>query len=209
MDTTLDLADVLITPSSNDLTNFDAQAASAVIWSRKSISALQNEVEELINGSTFSAFNKSGKASEIISEIKSHEILIKFPELIADVENLIKIFSAASGTQDIRFELSAVVDDRCRKFHTDITDYRMLCTYAGPGTLYVLPKDSATVCKCNECDIDPLLIHQTEVFDSMIFRGALSSSENISALLHKSPPVEKSGEKRLLLRIDTNGFANF
>jgi hypothetical protein len=45
---------------------------------------------------------------------------------------------------------------------------------------------------------------QVKVGEVIIFRGLLSASNTLPALLHKSPPAKQLNIKRLLLRLDTN-----
>ena len=94
----------------------------------------------------------------------------------------------------------------CRKFHTDVNDLRMLCTYLGPGTLWV-PDEAidldASYARGNGKDIviDLEKVEQVGTGDVVILKGALYPEAN--AILHRSPTIEENGEKRLLLRIDT------
>ena len=105
--------------------------------------------------------------------------------------------------------LTGVKTDMCRKFHSDINDLRILCTYYGPGTLW-LPKETidkkAYSADKDDFIIDESLIQQVATGDAVILKGALY--RNSDPVLHKSPPVEAQGEQRLLLRIDTNEFVN-
>ena len=100
----------------------------------------------------------------------------------------------------------------CRKFHTDINDLRLLCTYIGPGTLW-LPDEAVDLKALQKGGdeqalvVDEQQIQQVSTGDVVILKGALYPEAN--PILHRSPSIEESGEKRLLLRIDTNEFLNF
>jgi hypothetical protein len=205
METTVKNQEVIISSTHKVLSNIRESNAAAVIWNRELHLSLGNEIKELLQ-TDFDVFKETGSDEQISKAIKGHPVLNKFPELTDDLLFLMKEFSLAINCKDVKFELSAFSDDRCRKFHTDITDYRMLCTYAGPATMYILPEHAGKLCSCDDCDIDPSVIQRAAVPDVLIFRGGLASSDEAPPLLHKSPAVEKSGEKRLLLRIDTNEF---
>ena len=43
----------------------------------------------------------------------------------------------------------------------------------------------------------------------VLLKGALYPKAGTRAIVHRSPTIEESGEKRLLLRIDTNDNLNF
>ena len=60
----------------------------------------------------------------------------------------------------------------CRKFHTDINDLRLLCTYFGPGTLWI--KDNDFISKKNnaldfKCDKEN--IQQVETGDISMLKA--------------------------------------
>ena len=98
----------------------------------------------------------------------------------------------------------------CRKFHTDINDLRLLCTYVGPGTLW-LPDEAIDrnmlTASTQELLIEEQHIQQVATGDVVLLKGALF--ENSNPILHRSPAIEASGATRFLLRIDTNQFSNF
>jgi hypothetical protein len=49
-------------------------------------------------------------------------------------------------------------------------------------------------------------IQQVEAGSALILKGAIYPKEGTRAIVHRSPAIEESGERRLLLRIDTNSF---
>lgn len=130
--------------------------------------------------------------------------------LLEDIALLLEGFASTSLAKDLRLSLSTVNSNMCRRFHTDVNDLRLLCTYAGPGTLW-LPNDAV-----NEQAIrsrDPHLpierspedVQQVGTGHVAILKGALYPGERVAACVHRSPTIEETCEERLLLRIDTNG----
>ena len=102
----------------------------------------------------------------------------------------------------------------CRKFHTDINDIRLLCTLSGEGTLWLpefnVNREALDTQKDNEdIVIDPSYIMQAPENSAVLLKGALYPKSGTRAIVHRSPTIEESGEKRLLLRIDTNDNLNF
>ncbi len=97
----------------------------------------------------------------------------------------------------------------CRKFHTDINDLRLLCTYAGPGTLWVAEDENNR--DYDEEHIGEVRIHQADTGDILILKGALYPKGK--PVVHGSPTIEETDGKRLcerlLLRLDTNSFLDF
>ncbi len=127
--------------------------------------------------------------------------------LLEDVLALLELFREVTEISSFRLLLTTVSTNMCRRFHTDINDLRMLCTYVGPGTLWVpdevIDHKAYQQGKANEeIVMDNSLIQQANTGDVVILKGALYTDAN--AILHRSPPLEEQEEKRLLLRIDTN-----
>lgn len=112
--------------------------------------------------------------------------------LAADIHDLVQRFAALTDKATVRVRLEAVDGDACRKFHADYTDLRLVTTYAGPGT---------DICTTTAEDAP---IHRTRAGDIAVFKGRLFPGEP-PVLLHRSPPIEGSGERRIVLVLDTPG----
>lgn len=172
--------------------------SSAVVCQRRISQLLRIETEYLLDDTSFEDIRISGTFEELKQSLKS--TLSKFPCLSEDITQLLRLFLQNTSTDNARVSLFTLQNGMCRKFHTDVTDYRLLCTYKGVGTEFV---NSATQLKSpkeiNESDVQYL----TEG-DVILFRGAMSATEEFPPLLHKSPEVNTPEEHRLVLRIDTN-----
>jgi hypothetical protein len=177
--------------------------ASAVIWQRNLSKKLQIEIAQLLNEADFSKIYFKESLAGIISQLSDNQLLIQLPDLQADLIQLVGRFAKITQTTQIRFELSAISSDMCRKFHTDVTDYRLLCSYAGIGTYFVAPEDLSGKLIENPTED---IIQATQLGEVLIFRGAMAATADFPALLHKSPPAQQLGIKRLLLRLDTEGM---
>ena len=149
-----------------------------------------------------------GSVEEILSGLKAY-FSDNFPTcstLFEDISERLAQFEQISQASSFRLLLSTISTNMCRKFHTDVNDVRMLCTYVGPGTLWVPDKAidlDASYARGNgkEIVIDLEKVEQVGTGDVIILKGALYPEAN--AIMHRSPTIEESGEKRLLLRIDT------
>ncbi len=156
----------------------------------------------------------SGTTEEILSTLEDYfnSHLSKCSFLFDDVAILLGLFEKVTQASSFRLLLATVSTNMCRKFHTDINDLRMLCTYIGPGTLWLPDKavnHKALQARENNQKIvkDEQHIQQVDTGDVVILKGALYPEAN--PILHRSPAIEAHGERRLLLRIDTNEFLNF
>lgn len=127
--------------------------------------------------------------------------------LLNDLSTLLQSFKITSKATHFKVLLSTIETDMCSRFHTDINELRLLCTYSGPATLW-LPEEGENrpaymAGKSNKQIIqNPELIQQANTGDVLILKGALYPNAN--AVIHRSPAIQKKGEKRLLLRIDMN-----
>ncbi len=108
----------------------------------------------------------------------------------ATITDLATRFAALMGCDTVRVRLEGVTGNACRKVHADYTDLRLICTLAGPGTDYT-PGDDPDA---------PLLRIATGAV--ALFKGHEFGAGH-SACLHRSPPIEDSAERRLVLVIDT------
>lgn len=118
-------------------------------------------------------------------------------DLAQDVLHLARRFAALVRCEEIGIRLEGVTTNACRKIHADYTDIRLITTYAGQGT-QVLPAES-----------EPEVRNLWQVPAGWIglFKGRLFKTGH-PPCFHRSPPVGDSGEKRLVLVIDTPAFAN-
>ena len=130
--------------------------------------------------------------------------------LLNDIAILLEGFAATGMVKDLRVSFSPVNTNMCRRFHTDVNDLRLLCTYRGPGTLW-LPDDAVNEKAIRSHDPDlpiersPEDVQQVGAGHVAIIKGALYPGERVAACVHRSPTIEETGGQRLLLRIDTNG----
>ncbi|MBS7812686.1 DUF1826 domain-containing protein [Roseococcus pinisoli] len=113
-------------------------------------------------------------------------------EFLTDIFRLATLFGALTRSETVRLRLEGITGDACRKFHVDAVGYRMLVTYAGPGTQWVMGDDP-------EIAASPEQIPRCAV---ALFRGRRRPGGHA---LHRSPPLSDLPEAqrwRLLLCID-------
>jgi hypothetical protein len=112
--------------------------------------------------------------------------------LAADIRDLTHRFAGLMQVDEVRIRLEGINTNACRKIHADYTDVRLITTYSGPGTEY-LPHGQAT----SEENLVRLPAGHVALFKGRLF------AEGHEPCLHRSPPVGDTGEKRLVLVIDT------
>jgi len=187
----------------------------------KNIAIFERDIFHLQNA--INAFQQSG--IEFRQSGTTHEIQIALKETFAfqvpdsnllfeDIIKTLNIFQDVSKANSFRLLLAPVNSNMCRRFHTDVNDLRLLCTYYGQGTLWLPEEIINRKALKNRSDndsivIDESLIQQVATGDIAIIKGAIYPKEGTIACIHRSPSIEESGENRLLLRIDTSTFLDF
>lgn len=112
--------------------------------------------------------------------------------LVEDVAALSRRFADLMGVQYLRLRLDAVTTNACRKFHIDAVSARLVCTYRGAGTQYGISTDGE----------EPQRVFSVPNGAPILLRGTLWPESPKSGLLHRSPPIEGTGETRLVLVAD-------
>lgn len=115
-----------------------------------------------------------------------------YPDLVAallaeDIGLLARRHAGLTGEDRLRLRLDVIETDACRRFHADFVTLRLLCTYVGPGTQW---------CRADAIDA----VRDVPTGAVGVFKGRLLLDP--PPLLHRSPPISASGERRLVLAID-------
>ncbi|WP_270732341.1 DUF1826 domain-containing protein [Shimia sp. Alg240-R146] len=113
-------------------------------------------------------------------------------QMIQDITALADQFAKLTSAKWLRLRLDVVTTNACRKFHIDAVTARLLCTYRGTGTQLATAK----------VDAEPTHVHTVPTGAVTILRGTLWPTKIHTGLRHRSPPIEGSGETRLVLVLD-------
>lgn len=115
-------------------------------------------------------------------------------DLLSDMLRLSHMFAALTQTKHVRLRFDGITGDACRKFHVDSVGFRLLVTYAGPGTQWSMgnPEEGAQIEDVPRCAV-------------ALFRGRKREG---ATTLHRSPPISHLPEaqrSRLVFCIDEPG----
>lgn len=170
---------------------------AAAIWQRSPIPSFQSWLDGL-------APDQLPRARMILRPDAVHAALTETcdlagtpagPErdrLIDDTAALAAMFAKLTRAPYLRLRYDVVTTNACRKFHVDAVVARLVCTYRGTGTQYGISTDGA----------EPSRIFTVPTGTPILLRGTLWPESPSSGLLHRSPPIEGSGETRLVLVLD-------
>lgn len=112
--------------------------------------------------------------------------------LIDDVAAMADIFAGVMDAPYLLMCLNVVTTNHCRKFHIDAVTARLICTYRGTGTQYGFSPDGGA----------PPQVFTAPTCAPVLLRGTLWPQNADARLLHRSPPIEGTGETRLVLVLD-------
>jgi len=112
--------------------------------------------------------------------------------LVDDIAALAVMFAGRVDAPYLRLRLDVLPTNACRKFHIGAVMARLSCTYRGTGTQYGISTDGD----------DPSRIFTVPTGSPILLRGTLWPETPKSGLLHRSPPIEGTGETRLVLVLD-------
>ncbi len=112
--------------------------------------------------------------------------------LIDDTAALADIFAGLMRAPYLQLRYDVITTNACRKFHIDAVTARLICTYRGTGTQYGLSTGGA----------EPHPVFTLPTGAPILLRGTLWPERPTSRLRHRSPPIEGTGETRLVLVLD-------
>jgi len=189
----------LVTHAQNPegLRGFEHPSCPAAIWYRKFTPEFQQWIDaqspaHLPQGRVVLPRNSVAQTVEKLCEILQTPPSAERNMLINDIVALSEIFADLMGAEYLRVRLDKVTTNACRKFHIDALTARLVCTYRGMGTQF------GTAPAGHE----PSQITTVPTGSPILLRGTLWPTEPPANFLHRSPPIEGTGETRLVLVID-------
>ncbi|WP_299522402.1 DUF1826 domain-containing protein [Winogradskyella sp.] len=177
----------------------------------RDISSLDEEIINLLKHDM--TFDSRGDEDTVLNKLKQQIKLEEQSLILQDIQSLLLHFKKITKANHFRLYLATINTNMCRKFHMDYNSLRILCTYSGPGTLWLtednVNRNALDAYGSNECIvIDENKIKQAKTGAVLILKGAKYSKRFTKGVVHRSPTIEESGQKRLLLRIDIHQSLN-
>lgn len=193
-----------------DLANIILKEKTLAIFKRTPPERISNFLQNIdlnrfpsIHTSFYSYESRSNLQRLLVDSCDDKEGLTLF---IAELVKTIELFSSITKTELVRFNLQVVQDDMCRYFHSDYNNLRLMCTYAGPGTCWTTNDNvnrEKLGSRCNEAILkDTEKIYTLQPFWIGIFKGEVFMNNAGNGIIHRSPIISLTNEKRILLRID-------
>ncbi|MEM1337164.1 MAG: DUF1826 domain-containing protein [Bacteroidota bacterium] len=178
-----------------------------VVVYQRGIAALEGELVQAVKLPI--EFRTTGTVEEITFSLSNYfaRVLLGYVRLLEDILHLLELFEQVTKVSSFRIVLATVTTTMCPRFHADNNELRMLCTYSGPGTLWLpdhaVDRKAYHRGKGNQNILpDEGCIQQADTGDVVILKGALYPGA--TPVLHRSPNIKGKEEERLLLSIDNN-----
>lgn len=170
---------------------------AAAIWQREPLKAFQEWIDLLAPYELPKAriILRPGDVRHAMTKLFASYSLADCDErdiLIDDLAALAHIFSDVVDAPFVRLRLDVIATNACRKFHVDRLTARLICTYRGAGTQYGVSSYGR----------DPDRIYTTGTGSPLVLRGHLWPASAAPELVRRSPPIEGTGETRLVLVLD-------
>lgn len=118
---------------------------------------------------------------------------------IADAADMVSRFAEIAGCNLVDVRVDAIRHDACWRFHRDCVPFRLITTYLGPGTEFVDPADSERALQDQKTFAGK--VHRVPSFAVSVFKG--SRSVDGAGIVHRSPPIARTGQHRLVLCLNT------
>jgi len=190
-------AGIEITATPDGLSAINRPDCAATIWQRPMDTAFQTwfdrlDPEHLPRARVILRPEKVQKALEQILDATALPASTERSFWIKDATFLAETFAQVMQAPFIRLRLDAITTNACRKFHIDALTARLICTYRGTGTQYGISPDGE----------DPRHIFTVPTGSPIVLRGTRWPETPKSGLLHRSPPIEGTGETRSVLVLD-------
>jgi hypothetical protein len=173
------------------------QGCAAAIWRRHPLTSFQSwidalEPEQLPQARVILRPEDVQEAIRKICDSSGMPETSERERLIDDTAALADIFAELMRAKYLRLRFDVVTTNACRKFHIDAVTARLVCTYRGTGTQYGISTDGA----------EPRHIFTVPTGAPILLRGTLWPQRPPSGLMHRSPPIEGTGETRAVLVLD-------
>ncbi|MEO9895056.1 MAG: DUF1826 domain-containing protein [Paracoccaceae bacterium] len=188
---------VAVTDEQQNLTAFLHPGCAAAIWRRQPTQDFQDWVNALDpsllpQGRISVPRDAVRSAITDMCEASRTPLCHQRTQLIDDITNLANSFSELMKASYLRLRLQVITSNACRRFHVDAITARLVCTYRGTGTQYGISTDG------NE----PVRVFTVPTHAPILLRGTQWPETPCTGLLHRSPPIEGTGETRFVVVID-------
>lgn len=189
--------EVAITDCPDGFADIHRPGVAAVIWRRRLVPDFQDWIDRLDPAALPSArlILQPHAVRDAVKAVCDGSGVPHGPDrecLIDDIAALSDMFAELMSVPYLRLRMDVIANNACSKFHIDTVMARLICTYRGTGTEYGVSTERT----------DPQRVSIVPTGAPILLRGKLWPDKLPSGVLHRSPPIEGTGETRLVLVLD-------
>ena len=194
---------ITLTRVQDGLAEITNSRTSLVIWQRQLQSSIIDWLlcqapETLPHGRVLAKHNQIKHAVTSMFEARQKSDG-EAPHLLKhDIIQLAKGFATIAKCDQVDIRLEVIQHDACQKFHLDNVALRLVTTYIGKSTQYVMPEFNEQALREQKAYTGPVKSIPDQ--SVAIFKGARTPGDGI---VHRSPPIAGTGQTRLFLCINT------
>lgn len=200
---------IIKVPELSSLAAINDPATSLAIWQRRIPACTSDwlhglEHAMLPHGRVLAEWGQLDRAVESFFNHRQLRTSAAAQSLAQDVILLARLFAGIAGCDAVDIRLDVIQHDACQKYHLDNVALRMVTTYMGASTHYVLPEYSKLALVEQKDYAGPIETIPQEAV--AIFKGARSASSK--GIVHRSPPIKGTNQTRLFLCINAPSAAS-
>lgn len=183
------------------------------VWKRTMPESMATWLRDLAQTLVHEESRAIARSADVRELVEALPACAQRAELEKDIEQLVGIWTSLAKTPTVQASIATVETNKCRRFHADYKPLRLVCTYAGPGTEWVDDADAVRGALGVEgvqfdvanAHIVPRAarIQRARPGDVVLLKGELFAGNAGRGAVHRSPPIEQSGERRLVLTLDS------
>ena len=127
-----------------------------------------------------------------ICDMSRMRFCVERDAFIAHAQQLSDAFMHVMKAPYLRLRFDVISHNACNRFHVDAKTARLICTCRVAGTQYGLANAAG----------DPETVHTVPTRAAIVLRGKRWPPKAKVDLVHRSPPVQGTGQTRLVLVLD-------
>lgn len=177
-------------------------SVSMAVWRRQLENDVGHYAEALIQGSPTFQTRFIQSPARVLAQLQNELPLGKHRQaFINDVALVVDMFACLFELKAVGVRMAVLSKAMCPKFHVDRVPCRLICTYAGAGTLW---HNHAQVQRFDNGTLAPLpnaIPNELCAGDVALLKGEAWESNEGRGLVHCSPQATAT-TKRLVLTVD-------
>ena len=130
----------------------------------------------------------------------------EYAHWVDDLAQLADVFFTHAHRKEAMVRIETTIDDGCRRYHVDRSHLRLLSTYRGPGTEWLtneqVDRHNLRSGAPNEDIVRYGQPYRMAPFWVGLFKGSLYPNMADNGLVHRSPPIDGTGQFRVRFCLD-------